>query len=244
MKNIATIKSYSGRRMTLELDQAPNSDYLRLIRGKRPYNVCELRYIDERKITQKQRSLIYSLMRDVALHTGYEPEEVKELFKYQYVINGGDYISFADCEKQQATEFIDMLLKYCIKEHIQLAERYQYLLEDTQYFYYCAKYRQCCVCGKPHADIHHAVGSVGMGRNRRYVDHSKYGLEALCREHHTECHQIGQTSFDRHYKLTPVYLTIDDIKRLKMANKQFLEDLQKHNQEIKERMEKNRYENV
>lgn len=219
---------------TIRLPNAINTEYMNLLRHNQKYNACALHLIDERKITVKQRKLAYALMKDIALHTGYDPEEIKALFKYGYVVKYGNYISLSDCEKQEATVFIDLLVETAIKEHIQLPERYQCLLEDTKYFYYCTKYRQCCVCGKPHADIHHAIGSVGMGRNRRYVDHSKYGLEALCREHHTECHKIGQKTFDERYKLTPVYLSLEDIERLRLANKQFLEDVKEHIKELKE----------
>ena len=55
------------------------------------------------------------------------------------------------------------------------------------------------------AEIHHRNGStVGMGRNRKTMIHLGLELMPLCREHHTECHTIGQTAFDEKYHLVGV----------------------------------------
>ncbi|MGZ7328875.1 putative HNHc nuclease, partial [Streptococcus pyogenes] len=35
------------------------------------------------------------------------------------------------------------------------------MLENNKWFYYCLKYRKCCICGK-HADVCH-IEVVGMG---------------------------------------------------------------------------------
>ena len=39
------------------------------------------------------------------------------------------------------------------------------LARNNKWFYYCLKYRKCCICGK-HADVCH-IEVVGMGRNRQ-----------------------------------------------------------------------------
>ena len=63
----------------------------------------------------------------------------------------------------------------------------------ADYVYACLINRKCAVCGK-RADLHH-VDHVGMGRDRQEIIHE--GMEALplCREHHDECHTIGQQTF-------------------------------------------------
>ena len=65
------------------------------------------------------------------------------------------------------------------------------------YIYSCLINKKCCVCGKK-AELHH-VDRVGMGRDRTEIIHE--GMEAmpLCREHHTECHTIGQITFNDKY---------------------------------------------
>ena len=52
------------------------------------------------------------------------------------------------------------------------------------------------------AEIHHCEGStVGMGRNRKTMVHLGLELMPLCREHHGECHNIGQKAFNEKYHL-------------------------------------------
>lgn len=239
MDKIATVVKMKDKRLLIELDEPVSEEFIRLLHrdDDEPIQI-EMRFVDPRKITPEQRKLIHCLIEDIAKATGtYLPGEMKETIKQLYREKTGKYISFSNCERIQASEVIEMLLEIILTYDIQLSRRYNYLLNDNKFFYLCVKHRTCCVCGKPHADIHHAVGSVGMGRNRRRVDHSQYGLEALCREHHTECHKIGQSSFDSKYKLIPVYLGYDDIYRLNLMNKGFFEDLEYHRSEVNEHNE-------
>ena len=48
------------------------------------------------------------------------------------------------------------------------------------------------------ADIHH-VDSIGRGRDRTQYDDSKHKKMALCREHHSEAHNIGVDTFNEKY---------------------------------------------
>src|SRR5690625_6733144 len=55
-------------------------------------------------------------------------------------------------------------------------------------------------CGKPKSDLAHKQ-AIGRGRNRNKMDHYGHEVLALCRNHHTEQHQIGINSFNRKYHL-------------------------------------------
>ena len=102
-------------------------------------------------------------------------------------------------------EFIDFLLDTCLEMDIPLSKPASELTDDIQHYVYsCTVHRKCAVCGK-HADIHHCKGSViGIGRNRKEVIHVGLELMPLCREHHTECHSIGQDIFNEKYHLEGV----------------------------------------
>jgi hypothetical protein len=62
--------------------------------------------------------------------------------------------------------------------------------------------KKCAVCGKK-TELHH-VDAVGMGRNRREIDHIGMRCLPLCRDHHDEAHRIGETAFQEKYHLVPI----------------------------------------
>ena len=72
----------------------------------------------------------------------------------------------------------------------------------SRYLYACLAHRRCAVCGLAGgpADLHH-VTRVGMGRSRKRIAHIGLLAESLCRTHHQEVEQIGQTAFDEKYHI-------------------------------------------
>lgn len=69
--------------------------------------------------------------------------------------------------------------------------------------------RNCVICSKPHAELAH-YHAVGRGRNRRKIDHTDNKVLALCREHHTEQHNIGINSFNDKYHLHDSWVDVDE----------------------------------
>ena len=68
--------------------------------------------------------------------------------------------------------------------------------------YACLANKKCAVCGKK-TELHQ-YDHVGMGRNRREIDHICMRAYPLCREHHEEIHLIGERAFDEKYHLVPI----------------------------------------
>lgn len=161
----------------------------------------ELRYNDGRSITNEQRKKAYATIRDMAEWTGYPPEDMKELMKYEFMIRTGeDYFSLSDCSVDLAREFISMLIDFALEHGIQLSDLAINRTDDIgRYLYYCIKHKRCAVCGRP-GEIHH-VDTIGMGNDRRRVDDSEYRKICLCREHHTEVHKIGLNDFEKKHKV-------------------------------------------
>lgn len=154
-------------------------------------------------ISNKQRNFAYAMMRNIAEHTGYEKNEYPtacNVIKETYRDTTGHNLTLSNkCTKDDFNIFMAWLLdlyfyldsnsKECIKK---------YFLSDLgKYFLICIKHKRCAICGKP-ADIHH-VDKIGMGLDRNKVDHSTYRRIALCRYHHTECHNAGETEFQNKY---------------------------------------------
>lgn len=161
----------------------------------------EFRYDDGRTVTVMQRKKAYATIRDMAEWTGYSPEEMKEIMKYEFIIRTGeDYFSLSDCSVDLAREFISVLIEFSLEHGIQLSDLAINRTDDiSRYLYYCIKHKRCAVCGRP-GEIHH-VDAIGMGNDRRRVNDSEYRKICLCREHHTEVHKIGLNDFEKKHKV-------------------------------------------
>ena len=162
---------------------------------------AEIRFDDGRSISADQRKMAYATIRDIAVYTGYLPEEQKEWLKYLYIAKtGGNYLSLSDCTMDEAREFINVILEYAIENGVQLTEQAIKRTDDIgRYLYYCIKHRKCAVCGLQ-GEIHHE-DAIGMGNNRRTLDDSKHKKICLCRTHHTIAHQMGVDRFQKSYKI-------------------------------------------
>ena len=163
--------------------------------------MAEMRLDDGRTISVMQRKKAYATIRDMAEWTGYPPEVMKEIMKYEFMIRTGEeYFSLSDCSVNLAREFISMLIEFSLEHGIQLSDLAINRTDDIgRYLYYCIKHKRCAVCGRP-GEIHH-VDTIGMGNDRRRVDDREYRKICLCREHHTEAHNMGMTAFEEKHKV-------------------------------------------
>ena len=171
------------------------------VRSRRVKDV-ELRLDDGRMITAAQRRKAYATIKDIALYTGYLPEEAKEVMKYEYVSKTGrPYFSFADCSIETARIFIKFLMEFCLRNGIQLQGMPIDKDDDDDYINTylacCIIYRRCCICGRD-GEIHH-VDALGMGADRKTIDDSKHRIMCLCRKHHTLAHNTVKEKFFNMY---------------------------------------------
>lgn len=168
------------------------------VQSKRIKDV-ELRLDDGRRITALQRRKAYATIRDISLHTGYMPEEAKEVMKYHYVVKTGrDYFSLADCSVETGRIFINVLIDYALREGIQVQGNLIDNADDIHaYLACCIIHRRCCICGKS-GEIHHE-DTIGMGADRTEVDDSDKKVICLCRKHHTLSHSLGKDRFNQMY---------------------------------------------
>lgn len=162
---------------------------------------AEIRFDDGRHISAEQRKKAYATIRDISDWTGYLPEEMKEILKYQHMMRTGDaYFSLSNCSMDTAREFINTILEFALENGIPLSDNAIERTDDIgRYLYYCLLHKKCAICGKD-GEIHHE-DAIGMGNDRTKVDDSSYKKICLCREHHTLAHSLGVVRFREMYKV-------------------------------------------
>lgn len=234
MHRVGKVVKIEGNTITFELDEGVDIGELsRFSDGLQPS--AEIKFDDNRVINAEQRKKIYALFGDIAIKSGHNPIEIKDWMKFYYMAEyDADYFSLANCEKSVATKFISYLIEFCFKWGIPFKDKGIHLADDvSRYLWLCLKYRVCCVCGKK-ADVHHC-DSVGMGNNRRFVNHGERFLMAICREHHQEVGEIGQEEFDAKYLVMGIKLNDEHLVEFKITT-------QKNVDEHRERAETYVYE--
>ncbi|MHB7941176.1 putative HNHc nuclease [Staphylococcus capitis] len=172
----------------------------------------EVKVVDPFKITDKQRRKIFALVKDIEAHTGQPMDYMRHMFiEYVRTYYGYDKrISLSDCTRTQASQIIEVTLDWIFHNDIPLAYKTSDLLkQDKSFLYWSTVNRNCVICGKPHSDLAHRY-AVGKGRNRNKINHVGNQVLALCRNHHTEQHQIGMDTFNKKYHLTDSWVDVDD----------------------------------
>lgn len=211
---IGKIINHIGNKLVIEFEDEINSNFLELL-ANNDDNLAKVEFLDNRQMSQKQNALSHVLIADVARWSYDEPKWIESVLKYYYEAKSGVYFEHSRATKNEATEWISFLIEFILKNDIPLEKRYQYLLENNKWFYYCLKYRKCCICGK-HADVCH-IEVVGMGRNRKKISHENFTFYAGCRFHHQEEHRIGTKNFLNKYQIKPVKLNIEERKKLNIG---------------------------
>lgn len=178
-------------------------------------------WADARNISPDQRRKAYALMGEIAAWGGSSPEEVKAAMKVDFRQRafGGlqqGLISLADCTMTEARLFISMLVDFMLDMDVpSKVPLWDYNDDVAEYVYACLMHRKCAVCGRK-ADLHH-VDRVGMGSDRREICHIGMKALPLCRTHHEEAHQHGDTRLMQKYHLEPIEIDqkIAKVYRLK-----------------------------
>ncbi|PTJ02715.1 hypothetical protein BU047_05275 [Staphylococcus simulans] len=172
----------------------------------------DVKIVDPFMISDKQRRKIFALCNDIESHTGQPRDYMRYLFMgYVEVLYGYEKrLSLSDCTRTQANQIIEVTLDWIFHNNIPLAYKTSDLLkQDKSFLYWSTVNRNCVICGKPHSDLAHHY-AIGRGKNRKTMDHYGYEVLALCREHHSEQHNIGVDTFDKKYHLENSWISVDD----------------------------------
>lgn len=185
--------------------RAPYDNVERLVH--RQYEEVEIGLRDGRRITPEQRRKVYALIGEISEWSGTEPEEIKEVLKYEFrkkIVRSleKDLFSLSNCDVTTAREFINYLINFILRNNVPTHVPLGDLADDIdRYVYACLIHKKCAVCGAK-AELHH-IDQIGMGNNRNEVEHLGRRCLPLCRQHHDEIHTMGAERFLGLHHLRP-----------------------------------------
>ena len=165
-------------------------------------------WADNRCISAEQRRKAWALMTEIAAYQGQDKEDVYREQSAAFSIKNfeslqGHLFHLSTATVSEARDFINLLIEIIIEYGIPTKEPLYGLCDDIErYVYACLMNKKCAVCGRK-TELHH-VDHVGMGYNRKEINHIGMRCLPLCREHHMEAHNIGQIAFDAKYHLEPI----------------------------------------
>ena len=187
---------------------------------KREYDDVLVELPDKRPASNEQKAKAHILMKAVGEWSGEGKDKaefwLKKMFNkdYRESLDKSEF-SLATIDMTTAHDFITFLVDFCIEYEVPLGKPLYELCEDIeQYMYQCLRHKTCLICGK-HSDLHHCEGStIGMGGDRKTMVHEGLEVMPLCREHHDECHQHGQSAFNEKYHLPHGYILTAELCKL------------------------------
>ena len=172
---------------------------------KKGVKECYVDFIDSRPLSEKQRKMCYALIHAIADWSGSSTQEIKEAFKLEFWADKVDTLadkifSLSNAPMSLVAEFQRFLITFVIENNVPVKRPLLEFVDDiSHYAYMCPIHKKCAICGKK-AELHH-IDSVGMGNDRTEIQHEGREALSLCREHHTEIHQVGKQEFFEKYHL-------------------------------------------
>ena len=168
--------------------------------------------------SDEQRKHYWALIGDISDYTGDPKWQIVLRMKYLYMLvhdkKKEPSMARNAMKSSDARLLIQTVIDYALENDIALNGNYLPYFEEKQLFKLLMK-RMCFICGKP-ADVHHQENLVGMGRDRKTVNHADSKFFALCRQHHQQAHQMGLKSFQEHYHIMPISLSEENLKELNL----------------------------
>ena len=194
------ITDYDEKRGVVKIE-APYADFARMCR--REYKEVEITMLDSRPLSDKQRRNCYAMLREIAVWSGYEPDEIKDMMKFNFIgslVEDMQQFSLSNAPMSLVAAFQTFLARFIVAHDVPTRKSMlEYVDDIDDYVLACLTQKKCVICGKK-ADLHHCT-AVGMGRDREEIIHEGMEVLPLCREHHTEAHTIGRDSFNDKYHI-------------------------------------------
>ncbi len=190
----ATIQRCEGKHLILSTDEDLNRELL-----QKQISRVELRLDDGRTISVDQRRKIFAIIRDIALWSGHEPEEIRCFLQWDFIARKGyEWFSLSDVDMTTAKEFINYLITFCFVFNVPTKDTLLNQTDDIgKYLYLCLEHRKCAICNAP-AEVHH-VDRIGIARDREKIVHIGLLAIALCREHHDAAHRDEKALFEQYF---------------------------------------------
>lgn len=196
------IVGYDERTREL-LIRAPWEDWHTMC--KREFKECLVQPIDSRPLSDKQRKMCYSLLREISDYTGQDVHMTKEHLKIRFLADdlgetADKIFSLSNAPMSLVAAYQRYLVRFVLEFDIPCRfSLLEYVDDVGDYLYSCLVTKKCCICGAP-TDLHH-IDRIGMGRDRTDVIHEGLEVLPLCREHHGEAHTMSDGEFFERYHL-------------------------------------------
>lgn len=209
--------SHDRKRVTLDLDEPLNLELVDKLSGGAPA-IGQLTFSDNRLISPEQRAKCWILINEIAKWQGERTNspEVEETMKQLAIAEHAEitgHFSLSNCSVTVARLFIETLLTFCFENDVPFATKVWDAISNDYFAQKkCLEHRECVVCRRRAQYAH--VETVGMGMNRKKIDHSKHRFMALCAAHHSEQHTIGINTFIAKYHIKPISLNFDELVKL------------------------------
>ena len=172
---------------------------------RREFKECLIQPIDSRPLSDKQRRACYALLREISDYTGMGADPTKEYMKLKFLAEdlqetGEKIFSLSNAPMSLVCAFQRFLVRFILDWDIPCSFPLLNFVDDVEdYVYACLVSKKCAICGMP-TQLHH-VDHVGIGRDREEIIHEGMKVLPLCGEHHRECHDTGQQTFEEKYHL-------------------------------------------
>lgn len=229
MRHSAKLKKYDAKskQAIITFDTDLNTERLRtMYNGDISEIYADVTFHDPRRFNTKQRALYRALLNDIYAWSGENTDMLHEWFKEEYMIKYFKPISTADNSKSTISDLnqlIEIVIEFMFVWNVPFKKGYELLpTNENYYLYQCIKHRKCAVCGS-HSDIHH-VDAVG-NQKRSTVDHRELKVISICRKHHNEAHNLGNTEFLKRYKLRGIKVDGDTLFKLGIMTKKQIEEI-------------------
>lgn len=132
---------------------------------------AELKIDDNRQITADQRKKIFATIKDISLHTGDSPENIRKQLIEDYCISTKQEVfSISNCTIKQARKLINFIMEFVINFDISLTDIGTHRTDDIDtYLYICLKNKKCAVTGQ-NAMIHFCRGNKVIALSEKIIN--------------------------------------------------------------------------
>ena len=82
------------------------------------------------------------------------------------------------------------------------------MLKTHEYLNYLRKQNHCSLCYKPKPIEPHHIDQIGMGRNRKSNLREHFTAIPVCRECHSEYHNLGKKMYSIKHQVNPYEIAL------------------------------------
>ena len=112
------ITGYDERRGVVHIE-APYEDFATMCR--REYREVEITMLDSRPLSDRQRKSCYAMLREIAAWSGYEPDEIKDMMKFNFIaslVEDMQHFSLSNAPMSLVAAFQTFLARFIVAHDV------------------------------------------------------------------------------------------------------------------------------